>query len=165
MGWEGAKNSGFSRLHLILYDIVWEYILRNSICITIFAKWFTKTASELKPEKMASLVKWSRVKQSLIVLCITSWHKKRLSISLLNVLSLLYAVIWLALFYLKMQLSWADLADKRSVELLIFCGCNYLNVLENSVCKKWPYLQMNSEKSAGLHKIFSEWAFFAQIQS
>jgi len=58
LGWEGAKNSGFSRL---LLQAPKNMLSQGSH----FAKRFTKTASappvelfvELKPKKMASLVK------------------------------------------------------------------------------------------------------------
>lgn len=43
--WEKAKNSGLSRLHLILHGIVWEYILRNSICGAILPSIYQNDSS------------------------------------------------------------------------------------------------------------------------
>ena len=87
--YEGAKNSGFFRLHLILrsfgakepkimaspvftlsYVVLCESTFYERGC---FVKRFTKMASappielfmELKPQKIASLVKWSRFKRRL----------------------------------------------------------------------------------------------------
>jgi len=77
---ERAKNSGFSRFHLILCGVLGEHILRNEL----FAKRFTKMTPappvelfmELKSKKIASLMKWSRAKRSLniiILLCCGIW--------------------------------------------------------------------------------------------
>jgi len=71
LGWEEAKNSSFSRLHLVLHDILWEHILRKATCEAVLPNNFTKTAiappielfTELKHKKTASLMKWSCAKR------------------------------------------------------------------------------------------------------
>ena len=71
---EGEKNSGFSRLHLIICGVLWEHILRKELfCQTVYQNDSSSTdrvihgAEAPKGQKIASLIKWSRVKQSLFI--------------------------------------------------------------------------------------------------
>jgi len=65
-GMRRSQNSGFSRLHLILHDVLWEHILRNELfCQTIYQNGSSSTnkvVHGVEAQKTASLVKWSHAR-------------------------------------------------------------------------------------------------------
>jgi hypothetical protein len=66
LGCEGAKNSGFSPLHLILRGGLEEHILRKKLFFqTIYQNGSNSTNRVVHRAKTASLVKWSSTKWGL----------------------------------------------------------------------------------------------------